>query len=721
MSRGGSYDILVPLRDFHSARNPRDTNEIYQEPSSSDGPVAPHRVSIDSSGSIRIKEDGQDRSKVELRKILVRRNRPTAVRYFLQFHMIPLAAAIALIILNIQTRFLGADSQWFSLLQFIAKFHEILMQISIATALCAYQQYLLTQPTSGVPFGAIFSAYHTTQVGYLWSPEFRASLTTPGFPLLLKMGFVIFVPASILLAAAVGPASAIAMLPRYVNFSIPDYQLALDHAYSDVFPTAFIQSGSRLVDGIYNQNEQSPAIGWEYLRDLPSVGQDQPTLVGTQEAVKDLGDGYGKSVEEMPPLYSVGLLSLVPRTQSLSETFTRTLYVQFAPNGTVVTVQQVPIAAGLSRAVISSLAGVNNPATTGEASIRIAHPVVSTICMLNTIMDENDIRSIQFPVTYLAANATAVETTPYTNITRRQLWDQIQNQGQGQILWVDDVHFSTERTLGAIVVQPDLCDNGQRYIMVATNGSATKFDQRVESLLPRDFLNALPAWPPHAVSISKNWANSITTQIGNQNRTVADNLLRSLLLTENVCPVNGSYPLYSPAPRPMMHEAIVSSLVANGMSHAAGPFNMSAQNLHDGTFRWVTPIGDLVNPPGLILTFQSRVVGFAWNMDGTAIRIAISILILYCLYATIYVVYTFVTGHSSHAWDTISSITALAFNSRPTKVLENTSVRISQTETFRNLVSVQELEEVKRLELVFQQDEQDRGPVQRVKAGKSYS
>ncbi|KAF4177465.1 hypothetical protein CNMCM8694_002296 [Aspergillus lentulus] len=721
MSRGASYDILVPLQDFHSARHPRDTNEIHQEPTSSNEPVAPHRVSIDSSGSLRIKEDGQDRPKVEPRKILIRRNRSTAVRYFLQFHVIPLAAAIALIVLNIQTRFLGTDSQWFSLLQFIAKFHEILMQISIATALGAYQQYLLTQPTSGVPFGAIFSAYHTTQVGYLWSPEFRASLTTPGFPLLLKMGFVLFVPASILLASAVGPASAIAMLPRHVNFSIPDYQLALDHAYSDVFPTAFIQPGSRLVDGIYNQNEQSPAIGWEYLRDLPSVGQDQPTLVGTQQAFKDLGDGYGKSVEEMPPLYSVGLLSLVPRTQSLSETFTRTLYVQFAPNGTVATVQQVPIAAGLSRAVISSLAGMNNPATVGEASIRIAHPVVSTICTLNAIMDENDTRTIQFPVTYFAANATAVETTPYTNITRRQLWDQIQKQGQGQILWVDDVHFSTERTLGAIVVQPALCDNVQEYIMVATNGSATEFDQRVESLLPRDFLNALPAWPPHAVSISKDWANSITTQIANQNRTVADNLLRSLLLTENVCPVNGSYPLYSRAPRPMMHEAIVSSLVANGMSHAAGPFNMSAQNLHDGTFRWVTRIGDLINPPGLILTFQSHVLGFAWNMDGTAIRIAISILILYCLYATIYVVYTFVTGHSSHAWDTISSITALAFNSRPTKVLENTSVRISQTETFRNLVSVKELEAEKRLELVFQQDEQDRGPVQRVRAGKSYS
>lgn len=469
------------------------------------------------------------------------------------------------------------------------------------------------------------------------------------------------------------------------------------------------------------------------------MGQDQPTLVGTQVVNQDLGDGYGKSVQEMPPLYSVEVLTLIQRTLSAFETLTRTLYVQFAPNGTVATVQQVPIAAGLSRASANSFAVVNGRATDGEASIQTAHPFVSTICMLNAIMNENDTRPIQFPVTYLAANATAVETTPYTNVTRQQLWDQIQNGEQGQAIWVDDVPFSTERTLGVIIAQPNLCDNGQKYISISacavsglwaniTSRMATSpnkptmmFGNRVESVLSPDFLNTIPTWAPHIVSLSKDWANSITSHIGNQNRTVADNLLRSLLLTENVCPVNGSYPPYSTAPRPMMHEAIVSSLVANGMSHAAGPFKMSAQNLHNGNFQWITTSGELAKPPGLILTFQSQVLGFAWNMDGAAIRIAIPILLLYTLYVTTYVVYTFVTGHSSHAWDTIASITALAFNSRPTKVLENTGVRVSKTETFRNLVSVQEVVADKRLELVFQRDEQDRGPVRRIRAGKSYS
>lgn len=167
--------------------------------------------------------------------------------------MIPLAAAITLIVLNFQTWFLGTDSRWSNILQFIAKFHEVLMQVSIATVMGAYLQHLLTQPVCAVPFGAVFSVYHATRVGYLWSPESRASLTTPGFPMVLKMGFAIFVPASILLASAVGPASAIAMLPRLANFTLPDYQLALDHTYNDVFPTVLNEPGSRLENGIFNR------------------------------------------------------------------------------------------------------------------------------------------------------------------------------------------------------------------------------------------------------------------------------------------------------------------------------------------------------------------------------------------------------------------------------------------------------------------------------------
>lgn len=446
----------------------------------------------------------------------------------------------------------------------------------------------------------------------------------------------------------------------------------------------------------------------------------------------------------MPPLYPVDLQTIV--RDNYRDEFTRTLYVQYAPNATVATVQQVPVAAGLSIAASNSVRD-HSGATTGEARINIAHPFVSSICVLNAIMNENDTRPLQFPATFLnATDANGVDTISYSNITREQLWTQSQDQGPGQIIWVDDVSFSTERTLGAIVVQPDLCDDGQKYLSASTcavsglwanitsrmsasslrNVSTLQYGNRAESLVSSDFLNTLPSssWQANAVSLSKEWANSITTQLSNQNRTVADNLLRSLLLTENICPVNGSYPLYSRFSRPLMHEALISALVANGMSHATGPFQISQDRQKNGDFgwsNWTYADGGEYKPAALILTFQASVVGYAWNMDGTAIRIAIPILIIYCLYVITYVVYTLVTGYSSRAWDTMASITALAFNSRPSKVLENTSVRISKTDTFRNLVSVQEVDE-RRLEMIFQRDEQDRGGLlRRVRAGTAYS
>lgn len=448
----------------------------------------------------------------------------------------------------------------------------------------------------------------------------------------------------------------------------------------------------------------------------------------------------------MPPLYQVDLPTVVTSAETSSDTFLRTLYVQYAPNGTVATVPQVPVVAGLSMVAKRSLVDVDNRATTGEARIQIAHPFVSSVCVLNAIMNETDTRPLLFPATFLSADdAWLDDTVLYHNITRQQLWTQSQDRGQGQIIWVDDVSFSTDRTLGAIVVQPDLCDNGQTYLSASmcavsglwanttsrmtslSNASIDNFGMRAETLISSDFVNTLPSstWQGNAISLSKEWADSITSQISSQNRTVADNLLRSLLLTDNLCPKNGDY--YSSSnyigSRPMMHEAIVSGLVANGMSHATGPFQITDARLQNGDFEWNNNAGqDKTGPAAMKLTYKASVVGYAWNMDGTAIKIAVPILLIYCIYAISYIAYTIVTGHSSRAWDTIASLTALAFNSQPSKVLKNTSVRISETDTFRNLVSVQEVESERRLEMVFQRDEQDRGGLlRRVRPGKAYS
>jgi hypothetical protein len=102
----------------------------------------------------------------------------------------------------------------------------------------AYIQYLLIHKRN-IPFGAIFSYYQLNQLSYLWSPEFYATLTTPSFQGLLRTGFVLFVPFSLLLATGAGPASAIAMQPRLVNFTVPDQRYAFNVTMDGLYPNSF--------------------------------------------------------------------------------------------------------------------------------------------------------------------------------------------------------------------------------------------------------------------------------------------------------------------------------------------------------------------------------------------------------------------------------------------------------------------------------------------------
>jgi hypothetical protein len=116
------------------------------------------------------------------------------------------------------------------------------MQASIGVVILAYLQYLLIHKLN-IPFGAVFSYYQISQLNYVWSSEFYATLTTPNFQGFLRTSFVLFIPFSILLATGVGPSSAIAMQPRLVNFTLPDQRVYLNLTFEDLYPTSFVDAG----------------------------------------------------------------------------------------------------------------------------------------------------------------------------------------------------------------------------------------------------------------------------------------------------------------------------------------------------------------------------------------------------------------------------------------------------------------------------------------------
>lgn len=207
--------------------------------SSNEENVLPHlhdESTIDPSETSQPSDDAEKKKTEEQPKIISKCSRMADTRILFQFHFIPFNVALALVALSLRIAFAsGEDGSWSNMLQFALKAYELLMQISIGTVV-AYVEYLATQQAA-LLFGTIFAAYSTMRLDYLWSDEFTASLTSPGFLLSLKVAFAAFMPTSILLAAGVGPASAIAMLPRYVNFTMPTYFTVFEQNYTELFPT----------------------------------------------------------------------------------------------------------------------------------------------------------------------------------------------------------------------------------------------------------------------------------------------------------------------------------------------------------------------------------------------------------------------------------------------------------------------------------------------------
>jgi len=168
------------------------------------------------------------RSRFEPLKVAIHKDRRvTLIR--LLVHVLPLAGALCLIVLN-GTVLRIKRTSWLPLLQFVAKLHEILMQTSLAATLMAYTRAQLCK--GAAPFGAIFSGIQVSSLSYIWSLEFAGLVTAKWLPPLRRLEFAVLVAVCLALAAAVGPSSAILMLPRLDSFSLGTIKLVVPDAAS---------------------------------------------------------------------------------------------------------------------------------------------------------------------------------------------------------------------------------------------------------------------------------------------------------------------------------------------------------------------------------------------------------------------------------------------------------------------------------------------------------
>ena len=188
----------------------------------------------------------------------------------------------------------------------------------------------------------------------------------------------------------------------------------------------------------------------------------------------------------------------------------------------------------------------------------------------------------------------------------------------------------------------------------------------------------MPLFPQKPVTVSTDWANYLNPFLPDSNTTVFNALM--------------NVPDGAPAD-PVSASIILSSLLANGLARTSfwgqlqgnprSSFDpTSNQTFIDGAY-WLSGKGDVfqvtANESQYWTKFEvdTTVSGYSYSTRGTASKLAIAFMLLYCILVVLHFAYAGVSGISSTSWDSVAEVTALAANSPPTKELQNTCAGIT--------------------------------------------
>lgn len=167
-------------------------------------------------------------------KIAIRKSRTTALMRAL-IHIVPIGVALWEIVINWNTYYMGATVRSQAYYQFGAKVHEMTAQASLAAIVFSYIRYEMSLG-QGLPFGAMFSGLQISQASYLWSMEFWGSICSKHLPVRRRIGMVLIIVVAIVLAATVGPSSAILLIPRLEYWPAGATNIWLNATSQDLWP-----------------------------------------------------------------------------------------------------------------------------------------------------------------------------------------------------------------------------------------------------------------------------------------------------------------------------------------------------------------------------------------------------------------------------------------------------------------------------------------------------
>ena len=167
-------------------------------------------------------------------KIAIRKDRAIALLRSL-IHLIPVSVSLCEIILNWNTYYVGVSIYNQAVYQLLAKIHEIAIQASLAAVVFSYIRHELTTG-KGVPFGALLSGLQISQLSYLWSMEFWATIRSVHLSLRQKFPLLVVIFTCIVLASLSGPSSAVLLIPRFDYWAAGRTDIWVNSTFNDLYP-----------------------------------------------------------------------------------------------------------------------------------------------------------------------------------------------------------------------------------------------------------------------------------------------------------------------------------------------------------------------------------------------------------------------------------------------------------------------------------------------------
>ncbi|KAL6717884.1 hypothetical protein ACLMJK_003969 [Lecanora helva] len=586
------------------------------------------------------------------------------------FHTLPVAAALALVILNCKQYYIGGelagpdneDTERFGGLLLAAKLHELLMLVSLGTIIFACTRQEIACQT-GIPLDTLLVGFHIDGISWLWSPEFLGIAMHKWKATRKRKAFLCFlILVCALLGLTVGVSSAALVKPRLDNWPAGSTTLWLN-ATSDILSPQTLQDSSSLEHCALDTGDTACPYGdwqliqqeyhtfWPYLFPMGSmpVNIDFPSPFAMR-AMKifqrassdswntDLGSIWGGH-------YSLATVPTAPVADSLAEVarlwaraVSATRHDRFQWRKDVKFTTEAPQSSVYARCSETDIGSIS------PDNLNLSFPILNDIQFANGNTFDGIVHQIGF-------------RTISTDETVTYIRSLLSLESLPTLTWIDepDMLAATNSTILAVATFPETTSGRSKLYTCGidsrsalTDVTSYRNEYKLVSGVPPNWQNGTVASPWPQIMPTAAWAKYMNPNITRTNGSV----FSSIVSTAGMW--NSSL-IAAPYNYPIIVEGILTTMVANGLARASYNTSMigTLKGNNDENQWYATGWFDYFFKKSSIFTLSpedqalatefhvsASVIGYAYSYKGATQKAAIAVLVAYIILTVIFWTYT---------------------------------------------------------------------------------